>query len=1549
MDGTNSCSNPVITCHGSGFGVPGANHTGWIRSKNAENAELARVANLETFILYRSLRKRHPTNLAESCGAQPIASTSTKARGRALQTLRPERLHNNAVVQKIQEIFSAFSKLCFFIPTHIAAGPLGIGAELNPDVGPEGSNGGRGFRIVNRGIVSQQPEPSGVSTATPGFDDTIMEHEREVPLDAPNERSGLIARDLSPTGQREPGVRNEGENQDRGTSAERPPQAPAEVASQSVQLGENAQETVQSGGSKLAGRDWKDTAIGIVGIASDIAMGVAEAFSPLKATLATISAGTAAVKDKIVSLSLRITTLEKVFEKPTDDEAEKARRKELQSIEETLRSLHQKSMILRITNHVQDNEEVSGLLEDLREAISDYQMVQQMAIYNQGCKLIKSNISEQDAAEMAILNNFRRAQGAGYQHAGRKGCLKGTRKTVLDEIELWAKDFEKLPVYWLNGLAGTGKSTIAQTIAERMFAEGQLGASFFCSRNFEDRSNLHSIFPTIAVQLARKYAEFRSILVPLVHSDPEIVHESLYNQMDKLIVRPLQETSLSTIIVIDALDECKDEEPASAILSVLARFVTQVPKVKFFLTGRPEPRIQEGFRLPLLVDATNTFILHEVQTNQINSDIQQFFQSSFLELAFRHTGLDNWPTKEQLDLICKRAAGLFVYAVATVKFINTRNYHPRERLDLLLQLPDSTVHEGKTKFNSNTSLDSLYRSILQEAFSHDGAEDDPRIHSILGAVILVANPLSPSAISTLLGIHSDYVTPPLLSIHSLLILHEDINQPVRPFHKSFPDFITDPTRCTNQRFYISPSHHLDLLVCCLNLMNNTLEKNMCQLPEAVANSEVHDLQERADKNISQALQYACKSWHKHLVNDPTDKITSALRCFLEKKFLSWLEVLSVLGAVRNAVDALKVVAEWLQETSLLDLTNDCLRFVMGFFEVISTSAPHIHHSALPLSPKESIVQRYHGSQADPLTTVICGGQTVWDPNIANVKFPERITATGWSPCSKFFAVAWDDSPKIAILDAVTLKQLYTIHSQSKGCGWATVAFSSDSHLLAGCCWKSNRVVTWDLQTGGVISDTKGAGHCNSMSFSECGTMLGGLFGQFDLQTIMIYKTLSNTCISSHPVQGPALDTIWTCGEYLQFATVDSQSIIIWQVSFTSGHTPTKVGSLSTPEIFSIPKIFPSYRLVLLHTLSWLAFIVEGRVVVWDAQNDRVLLNSVDAEEPTNMSFSSGGEFLICGTRGTESYLWMKSPDGYLPHQKLVSSGTWTHPLVSPNGESVISSGYSGTRIQLWNIANSPTPFSSVSAQASHHHEDLLVDFSADGSLIAVAVKNNHTLTILSIKSGAALLVIDAETMICSVKMTDNEIVVIGDGKIVTWNLSRKDSDLHVDRVQTVAFQHSESFEELWASVAPNLKYLAIRTFETSSGLCVYNMHDGEKLAVARSAGWIPGFTPDSCGVWNSSNRGDVNQWTIVEESGSNGIKLQQVETYTAPQDNFPWHSSCGYQLTDDGRILSSSGKQLLWLPHHWRPDHKLQVRWSRNILVVWNENLPDPIILKLEV
>jgi hypothetical protein len=572
-------------------------------------------------------------------------------------------------------------------------------------------------------------------------------------------------------------------------------------------------------------------------------------------------------------------------------------------------------------------------------------MVQQQAIYDQNCKLIVSRIIHtlgahltstvafripvrpfgpslescspvRHTADLSVLNNCHRAQRAEYRHGNRRGCLKGTRETVLDEIESWAKDSKRSPVFWLNGLAGTGKTTIAQTASERIFAEGQLGASFFCSRDFEDRSDLHLIFPTLAFQLAHKFPEFRSVLVPLLQSDPDVAHESLYRQMEKLIVEPLRSADVSTVIMIDALDECKDEEPSSAILSVLARFVERIPMAKFFITGRPEPRIGTGFRLPILVESTAVFVLHDVDPPLINGDIRLFLKHELSELA-RRRQLGRWPSDEHIDLLCNRAAGLFVYAVATVKFLDSGIRLPKHQLDVIIKLPECTAPEGKTRFNPRTTLDSLYMSILQTAFSEGDSEVYSRVRSTIGTVVHLINPLPPSGIAELVGLDPEEVILFLTLVQSLLALDRDFSQPVKSFHKSFPDFITDPSRCTDTRFYISPGNlHLELAMNCLRMMNVGLERNLLSLPDYALNSEVKDLQTRINDRISTALQYACRSWHNHLTEteeDDTDELVLYLRMFLEEKFLAWLEVASAVGAVGGAVVALEGLMPWLEE------------------------------------------------------------------------------------------------------------------------------------------------------------------------------------------------------------------------------------------------------------------------------------------------------------------------------------------------------------------------------------------------------------------------------------------------------------------------------------------------------------------------------------------------------------------------------------------------------------------------------------------------------------
>jgi hypothetical protein len=510
---------------------------------------------------------------------------------------------------------------------------------------------------------------------------------------------------------------------------------------------------------------------------------------------------------------------------------------------------------------------------------------------------------------------------AGYRCGDRQGCLRGTRKDVLQEIEHWSTSEQRQHIFWLNGLAGTGKSTIAQTFAETCFADGRLGASFFCSRDFEARSNLKAIFPTIAFQLAYQYPLFRRELLQVLKAHPHVEQESLCSQMEKLIVDPFKAIPTSTLIIIDALDECKDKEPASAILSTLSRYVDQIPNIKFFITGRPEPRIRSGFRLRSLVPITEVLRLHEVKPEVVDDDIKLFFQTQLTNLAENRSDWDSpgdWPGSPEIVILCKKAAGFFIYASTVIKFITSKTHTPAEQLNQITSLPQSTSHEGRF------GIDLLYTQVLEEAID-DVDVDDSDLHSrfktVVGAVLLAFNPLSVKALSDLLRVPGTSTTLRLL--HSLLLVPDSVEDPVRIYHKSFPDFLMDPGRCKDKQFFVDPPvYHRRILLSCLDLMRERLKRNICNLEDRTILSEVEDLPTYRKTYIGDALEYACQFWTKHLAEIPgnnhdVEEIYKAIDGFFTTCLLSWIEVLSLTKNLSIGVYAINDVQQWYMSVSCI--------------------------------------------------------------------------------------------------------------------------------------------------------------------------------------------------------------------------------------------------------------------------------------------------------------------------------------------------------------------------------------------------------------------------------------------------------------------------------------------------------------------------------------------------------------------------------------------------------------------------------------------------------
>jgi hypothetical protein len=148
------------------------------------------------------------------------------------------------------------------------------------------------------------------------------------------------------------------------------------------------------------------------------------------------------------------------------------------------------------------------------------------------------------------------------------------------------------------------------------------------------------------------------------------------------------------------------------------------------------------------------------------------------------------------------------------------------------------------------------------------------------------------------------------------------SEPMQICHKSFADFITNSSRCKDKRFYVEPGfYHIELAMSCLKLMEKKLKRNICDLPRYAMNKDVHDLGKHREKYIVGGLDYACRSWAKHLRSsshggDNVDHVVKLLEYFFENNLLSWLEVMSIVGDVGRGIHLLHDLRVWLANVSL---------------------------------------------------------------------------------------------------------------------------------------------------------------------------------------------------------------------------------------------------------------------------------------------------------------------------------------------------------------------------------------------------------------------------------------------------------------------------------------------------------------------------------------------------------------------------------------------------------------------------------------------------------
>ncbi|QRV80182.1 periodic tryptophan protein 2 [Ceratobasidium sp. AG-Ba] len=466
----------------------------------------------------------------------------------------------------------------------------------------------------------------------------------------------------------------------------------------------------------------------------------------------------------------------------------------------------------------------------------------------------------------------------------RGACTPNTRIALLEELRAWSNNPDGSKVYWMNGMAGTGKTTIAYTFCGRPEKTHQLAASFFYSHEMADCRDLTRIVPTLAYQLARFSRPF---------------------QVRKLLGEPLldiKDTLLANlIVVVDALDKCAHHDITAAFLGILLSHAPALP-VRFFVTCRSEPVLYNQIQGQDIWSRA-LFHLHNIESTIVQADIETFLTAKLKELSVN-----------QIKSLVRLSDKLFIFAATVVRYVKssgTITFLPG-RLELIL---NAAWEPGSKAYRT---IDLLNTTILAAALENDELEplELRAIVNILHTVVCAKESLSINGLAGLLDINVNLAERAIESLQSVLHISEQDGL-VSALHASFPDYLLSAER--SGRFFCNPKKDSKALAPSLALdlagsypVDHLLRFNICDLESSfIFDKDVQDISQRIANNIPPSLLYACKYWMVHLYETTeTSGVIEKLQKFLELQVLFWLEVVNLTDQTYNVVFRLVALKKW---------------------------------------------------------------------------------------------------------------------------------------------------------------------------------------------------------------------------------------------------------------------------------------------------------------------------------------------------------------------------------------------------------------------------------------------------------------------------------------------------------------------------------------------------------------------------------------------------------------------------------------------------------------
>ena len=459
-------------------------------------------------------------------------------------------------------------------------------------------------------------------------------------------------------------------------------------------------------------------------------------------------------------------------------------------------------------------------------------------------------------------------------------CEPGTRVGILTRIRDWAEDDNTAEqIFWLKDAAGTGKSTVAATMAGEWLRENTLAGRFFFSPNILLNQKVKYFCRTLVLDLLDRFPTLLSFVEAELVASPEVYFD-FGNQFRRLVATPLEliSSTRSMILVIDALDNCEHQD-RRILLHTLLEQLPRHPRVKVLLTSREAPDIVSTLANSPLVTGKD-IQLHNV--NQLaQEDIALYIHSrlSFFDI-------------EERERIIKHSAGLFIWAATFCRAVG----QSRLRARLIENLSHAKVTDP---------LDALYLGVLNQALVD--IEAKPELKKVLQIIISAFQPVSINSLISFLP--KIYQIDDFVQDLAGVIKDGHPDRPLKVLHPTFREFIaSDEDRANGFVLQIEPSHSL-LAAACLDLLGRSLKYDIFSLRRdnevLPQNTQVQNLDQIIASSTTAALRYASSYWVQHIVAAEAAWVDwKSVTRFLHEHFLHWVELLSWQGTMGTVVSAL---------------------------------------------------------------------------------------------------------------------------------------------------------------------------------------------------------------------------------------------------------------------------------------------------------------------------------------------------------------------------------------------------------------------------------------------------------------------------------------------------------------------------------------------------------------------------------------------------------------------------------------------------------------------